>query len=258
MSTSATSPIEPPADPQSDGSSVNTTSLPKFSTPDVAEAPVVNTFDYRPVPAFAPASVICGLLGLSTFVVLGGILFGLIGFVLSCVCLWQIHQSEGEFGGRRLAQFGLLLSILAPGSGAAFQYHEYKQELPEGYQRVSFFNDVAAKKFIVQNGRRKLHPDVEPLVGEKIFIKGFMYQSKDMSGLKSFILLKDNGECCFGGDPKPFDMMRVVLADENATVDSIEGMIAVAGKLYADPDVPDGAAVYLLEADIVNKARTAY
>ena len=91
--------------------------------------------------------------------------------------------------------------------------YDYKHEVPEGYLRVHFPKEVAEKQFVFFGGRRKLHPDVAPLVGKKVYLKGFMYATQATEGLRQFILLKDNGECCFGGKPKSHDYIIVTLPE---------------------------------------------
>ena len=224
-----------------------------------AEPPSVpsNEFDYRPVPILAPISIGISLLSLSTFLIVGGAVFGVLGVILALTCLWQISQSDGEYGGTKVAVFGLCCSILIPLAGISFQFYEYRNELPDGYVRVNFVRDISDKQFVYNTGARTLHADVKPLVGERIFIKGFMYQSKQMEGLKSFVLLKDNGECCFGGDPKPYDMIGVRMVD-GMTVNGVDGLLSIGGVLKANVRAGEGEPVYILEADFFSKSRTIF
>jgi hypothetical protein len=104
----------------------------------------------------------------------------------------------------------------------------------------------------------EIHPDVKPLDGQKVFIKGWMWNTQSSRGLDHFVLLKDNGKCCMGGDPAPYDMMEVRLRD-GATASYTEGLIAVAGVLRMDPQGPArGEPVYVLEADQVSRAKTVF
>lgn len=214
-------------------------------------------FDYRPVPVLAPVSAFLGLASLICFVTIAGVVIGLLGALLSVICLLQIRRARGHLGGRGLALFGLVTSVAFPVAGSGMLYREYVEELPEGYQRVSFVRDISEKQFVFAEGRRQLHPDVKPLVDEPVFVKGFIYQTKQSRGLKSFVLLKDNGECCFGGDPQPYDMIGVRMVD-GKTVDGVDGLVSVGGILRANPDALPGEPVYVLEADYFSKARTSF
>ena len=53
----------------------------------------------------------------------------------------------------------------------------------------------------------------EPRVGEasrrkKVFIKGQMHASSNMTGTREFIVCRDNGTCCRGGEPKVADLIH--------------------------------------------------
>jgi len=214
-------------------------------------------YDYRPVPTLVPVALFCGLASLTSFIFLSAIVIGVAGQVISLVALRRIRQSDGTLTGTGLALAALGLSIVIPMGGVAFQMYEYHDELPEGYRRVHFPAEISAKEFVIKDGKRELHQDVKPLDGQAIFVKGYMYQTKEAKGLRKFVLLKDNGECCFGGDPKPFDMIAVHMQGLR-TVDSVEGLVAVGGVLRANVAAKPGAAVYVLEGNFFSKARTAF
>lgn len=212
-------------------------------------------FTYKPVPVVA---AVAGFFGIaSVFALLSeiAVLLTLVGMVVGGVAVWKIRGSRGELGGRLWANIGLFGSAIFFVTGVANHVYAYATEVPEGYVRVSFPRDISARQFVVTNGVRKLHPDVAPLKDQKIFIKGFMYNTQKQTGLSGFVLLKDNGQCCFGGNPKPFDMMEVRLQN-GKTVDRIDGLVSVAGVLRCDPSSP--GAVYVLEATYVESARTVH
>ena len=52
---------------------------------------------------------------------------------------------------------------------------------------------------------------MKALDGQRIFIKGYMYPTKELEGLNSFLLVKDTGQCCFGGNPAITDMIMVTM-----------------------------------------------
>ena len=84
-----------------------------------------------------------------------------------------------------------------------------------------------------------------------------MWLTQRDKGLEKFVFLKDNGECCFGGEPKPYDMMQVEMPG-GKTVDGHTGMVSVAGILRTNVVAPDGDAVYILEAQLVEPSRTRF
>jgi len=214
-------------------------------------------FQYRPVPVLAPVSVVVGLSSIISLASVVGLALAVIGIVLGAVGYWRIRQSAGEFGGKAVAAIGFCLSVFFLISGSSLHAYNFVTELPEGHIRVNFPADISKKQFVMEAGRRKLHPDVLPLVGQDVFIKGYMWNNRTGSGLTGFVMLKDNGKCCFGGDPALYDMMVVRMQDEQ-TVDYMEGLISVAGKLQADPDAGPEDPVYVLEATMVERARSRF
>ena len=214
-------------------------------------------FDYRPVPALAPASLFMGIASFVALVGFYGLLVALITILMSAVAIVQIRRSRGELSGDKLAMIGLALSSVFLFTGSYFLYSDYVTELPPGYQRVNFPMEIAAKQFVVTEGQLALHPDVEKFRDRKIFVKGYMWQSRQPTGLTSFVLLKDNGECCFGGDPKPYDMMEVRMQD-GKTVNDTPGLVGVAGVLRCNLNAGPGEPVYVLEAEHFDRARTVF
>lgn len=226
----------------------------------VSAAPVIdpqNEFSYRPVPLLAPISVffgLCSIVALATMFALG---IPLLGMLLGAIAVWQIRRGAGELGGKWVAATGLGLSSLFFFSGVAFHSYTLATEVPDGYKRVHFPTDISAKQFVVENGARAIHPEVQPLVDQKVFIKGYMWNNRVGNGLTGFVMLKDNGECCFGGDPAPYDMMVVRLKD-GKTVNYVEGLVSVAGTLHANPAAGPSEPVYTLEADLAESSKTMF
>lgn len=230
----------------------------------VPARPARGEFDYRPVPALAPVALILGIasalsllgLALTLIVAVPGLIVGLVAFV-------KIRRSQGELGGSKMAVTGLLLSAVFLTAGVAKDRYLYHTEVPEGHIRVNFPKDIAEKGFVFENGRRKLHPDVEKLEGRKVFLKGYMWNTTATTGISEFLLLKDNGQCCFGGKPKATDMIIVRVEDPRG-VDKKAGLVAVAGTLECRPENrpmnPDGtgAPVYFLKATHFGRALTPY
>ena len=214
-------------------------------------------FDYRPVPVLAPVSLVLGLCSAIALFAAFGVIIAFIGAVLGGICLLKIRRANGTLGGGLLSMSGLVLSSIFFVSGIGVHSYSYATELPEGYIRVNFPNDISRKQFVIENGRRQIHPDVKPLVDQKIFLKGYMWNRGKENGLTAFVLLKDNGKCCFGGDPAAWDMILVMM-EPGETVDYILGLVSVGGTLRANPNAGFGAAVYTIEAPHFERARTSF
>ncbi len=217
---------------------------------------VIDDFDYVPVSPWGPIALAFGVMALSGFVGMFGLYVALTGTVLGIVAVSQIRAAQGTVKGGMFAWSGLVLSFLSLTLGSTKMAYAYSTECPEGFIRVNFPNDISDKQFLY-TPRRQLHPDVVPLVGQRIFLKGFMWLTQKSEGLTEFILLKDNGECCFGGKAQPYDMMMIKLPEGETTKGYI-GMVSVAGVLSVNLNAGEDDAVYTIDASLVEEARTGF
>ncbi|MCA8987136.1 MAG: DUF3299 domain-containing protein [Planctomycetaceae bacterium] len=216
-------------------------------------------FDYRPTPVIVPIAMVLALVSASSLLGIVGVILAVIGMLISSVALWTILRSDGAYSGRWVATGAFLLSLTFGIAGMSLQAYAFSTEVPEGFRRVSFSQEISAKGFTVENGRMGLHPDVARMVDQPIFLKGYMYPQRQTEGLTEFLLLKDTGECCFGGQPKPTDMILVKMkTPEGATYR--QGRVAVAGVLKLTSDTtPEGLQpVYALEAIQCEGSRSAF
>ncbi|MBL8809969.1 MAG: hypothetical protein JNM43_07325 [Planctomycetaceae bacterium] len=233
-----------------------------------------NDFDYVPISPWAPLALCLGLLSLTGFIGLFGLYVAAFGIFIGLAAFFRVRGAAGAVKGGGMSLIGLVLSVASLILGSAKMAHAYSTEVPDGYMRINFQKEIAEKQFYYVAGKRKLDPEVSKLVGKKLYLKGFMWATQATDGLPRFILLKDNGECCFGGKPKSHDfitvtlssfpdgqrpqlsyrssgMSEVVLTDEQKeqlgaefsnqlTTKSYIGMVAVAGVLKADVKAGEG------------------
>lgn len=167
-------------------------------------------FDYRPVSPLAPISLFFGLCAAAGFLAWEALAIAVMGMLLGIVAVWKISRSGGEIGGGMLAKIGLMLSVFCLVGGSAYQTYAYVTELPEGHKRISF-SWLSGQAPTITNGEFKLDEDVAALDGKDVYIKGYMYPSKKTEGITDFVLVKDSGDCCFGGNPPITDMVMVHL-----------------------------------------------
>jgi hypothetical protein len=86
---------------------------------------------------------------------------------------------------------------------------------------------------------------VKSLFGERIRLRGFMFPTLRTRGLKEFVLVRDNLECCFGPGAALFDCVLVTMK-EGATTTYETRQIAVEGEFYYEPlPGPEGRPVAL-------------
>jgi hypothetical protein len=58
---------------------------------------------------------------------------------------------------------------------------------------------------------------LKSLNGQRIRIRGFMYPTFESEGLERFVLARDNQICCFGRDPKLYDLVQVDMRSGKTT-----------------------------------------
>ncbi len=87
------------------------------------------------------------------------------------------------------------------------------------------------------------------LDGERIRIRGFMYPTFQETDLPGFVLARDNEICCFGRNPKIYDLIEVSLRG-GVTTDYIQGRpFDVIGVLHIRPEADDGELYQLYQID---------
>lgn len=220
------------------------------ASPLVAERPRSgeDEFNYRPVPVLAPLTLFFGICSVAALITVVGLSVGFVGLLIGEICLWQIRKAQGELGGRTLARIGVVLSALFVVLGGSYHGYVYATEVPEGYERMSF-SWLSKQELKFEDGVTKLTPEVEALDGKQVYVKGYMYPTGQLTGLSRFLLLKDTGQCCFGGEPKMTDMI-VVEFKNGMTVDHHEmQLVGVAGIFHAKQVMQAGqlTAIYSLE-----------
>jgi hypothetical protein len=90
---------------------------------------------------------------------------------------------------------------------------------------------------------------LKSLDGRRIRIRGFMYPTFQQTGVHAFGLARDNQICCFGRDPKIYDVFDVVL-HEGATTNYIPNRpFDVVGVFHIRPEVDGGKLNRLYEMD---------
>ena len=216
-------------------------------------------FDYRPMPILAPIAGVMAVCSLIAYLGLFGIGLAVVGTFVSLLALLVIKRSDGGLSGKWLAVVGLLMCTTNALGGIGLEVYQYQHEVPDGYERVNFTEDISKRGFETRDNQQKIPDAVEALVGKQIFLKGFMYPTGQTEGLPSFLLLKDSGQCCFGGKPALQDMIGVEMAPGNE-VDYYAGRVAIAGTFRINENFQGGSLepVYILEGEVFSKAKTSF
>ena len=169
----------------------------------------------------------------------------LIGMVLGSVALRDIARRPLELTGRPLAIAAMTASALALVGGLAYQSVVYATELPPGFARLSY-----AELQPADGDPADAVPDAAlALDGRDVLLKGYMYPGKQQQGIVQFLLVRDQGDCCFGGNPKITDRVLVHLADP-AGIEFSPRLKKIAGRFHVRPvgtDALAGGVLYHLE-----------
>ena len=101
--------------------------------------------------------------------------------------------------------------------------------------------------------RSMLPPKIESLVGQRIRIRGFILPAAQQRGIKTFVLVRDNMECCFGPGAALYDCVLVTM-EPGTTAEYTIRPIAVEGTFRLEPLMgPDRRplAIYQMTAEAV-------
>ena len=117
------------------------------------------------------------------------------------------------------------------------------------------FDDIKFEMEVGQAFERSLlTPEIEALFDRRIRIRGYMYPTFQQRGLKQFVLVRDNMECCFGPGAALFDCILVKMND-GRTADFSVRPVAVEGTFrfeeFIDPLNGSHLAIYKLEGESV-------
>ncbi len=163
--------------------------------------------DYRSLSKAAVISVILAVCSLLFLLFRELLIVPVIGVLIGGYGLRQIIRRPEELSGRGVAWTGTIACLLILIIGGSLYGYEYATEVPEGYSRMSF-TDLKPKNPMVDP-----IPDLaRQLDGKKVFVKGYVHPGvQGMGEIRNFILVPDMKTCCFGGQPKIWDMIEVRL-----------------------------------------------
>lgn len=88
-------------------------------------------------------------------------------------------------------------------------------------------------------------PAIEALKGTKVKIRGFMYPTFQQDGIKNFVLVRDNMECCFGPGAMIHDCVLVAMSEGTSASYNVRP-IAVEGTFDIEPQEGDDGEILVL------------
>jgi hypothetical protein len=132
--------------------------------------------------------------------------------------------------------------------GYAWLLHAQAKEVPYGYTAVSYYDLQADPEVRGQ----WVPPYAQTLDGKKVFVKGYMYPTRQPSGLKTFVISRDNGSCPYClPNPRPTDLIQVELSGD-LRINYTDRLLHIGGVLHVQPEPKPGAlpgVAYRLVAD---------
>ena len=202
---------------------------------------------YRALSVMAVASCVLGVLSAATFLGWTLLVIPILGVATGVIALRRISVNAGELTGTRVAWTGILLSLVFLGGGAGYQTYAYATEVPPGYERLNYTQlqpdpDTPGEVYPAE---------ISDYDGRRVFIKGYVYPGKQTSGIRQFVLCRDNGDCCFGGQPKLTDRILVNMQGPLALEYSTR-LHRLAGTFHVRPGRATdglGGVIYHLDAD---------
>jgi Protein of unknown function (DUF3299) len=140
-----------------------------------------------------------------------GAALALFAVIMGISGLSTIRRYPTEYTGKRLATTGLVAGAVLLLVGASLSAYTHLTEVPEGYEPISFDGDLKPDP---DRPDLPVSPKSLELSGKPVFIKGYMHPGVASSGkVNHFILVRDFGTCCFGGQPKSTHMIEVYVPD---------------------------------------------
>jgi hypothetical protein len=219
------------------------------------------TLHYRALHTGALIGLVLGVLSVFVFIIArnsfeGCLLVAPIPLVGTVVSLWsiiKIRRQADQYTGQMLAQLGLALSLLFLVGGVSYGGYIYATEVPDGYSRISF--NTMKPDELQERGGVTVPPEVSALEGRKIFIKGYIRPDSITvpRGIRGFLLVRDNNQCCFGdlSKIKYYDQILVAMTG-GRHVDYSQGVFRIGGTLHIEPQYAATGAprpVFSLKAD---------
>ena len=219
-------------------------------------------FEYRPLSVMAVASLVFGLLSTMIFFaarvsIESALMIAplpLIGLALGFWARSTMRANPDQYAGEKFAWAGIALSAICLVGGMGFSGFVYATEVPDGYLRTSFAelrpNEVDLR------GDHVIPPSIQALEGKKVFIKGYIRPDSvtQRIGVKEFLLVRDDNQCCFGDQStvKYYDRIDVDMMGSLSVDYKERALYRMGGILKVEPqNVNRGplAPVFSLKAD---------
>lgn len=207
--------------------------------------------DYKSLTAGSVVSLVCGLLSILTVTEWIFAIFPILGILFGVLAIRKILKASDVLGGLGIASTGVALSILFSVIGFSMLYYNSQFSTPPGYEDINF------EQLVPTDFRTGRIPDEMVALahstqteGRRIFIEGYMYQTRKMTDIDHFVLVPYLEQSKFAAPTrKSTEMIEVSLQGElRATYRT--SPVRVGGVLYVNENHKPGQPAYRIEADI--------
>ncbi len=204
---------------------------------------------YRPLSGTAIAAA--ALAAVSPLVFLGWSFVAVpaIATVLAAVALRDTRRRPDAVSGAGIAAGALVVAAILLVGGVARLATIYTNELPAGYTRLNY----ALLQPLPGDPPTAVPDSARAAAGRDVLLKGYLYPGSKQRGITDFLLVRDQGDCCFGGNPKITDRVLVRLADRKG-IEFTPNLVKIAGRFRIEPaGAPDagGGVLYHLDEAFV-------
>jgi len=204
---------------------------------------------YRAFGGVTIAAAVLALLSPLAFVDWWLLSVPVLAAVLGLVGWRDILARPDVLTGKWLAIGSMVLGGLLFAGGFWYQATVYARELPPGFERLNYL--------ALQPGEGEpenmIPESAVKMNGRNVLLKGYMYPGKQQQGIRQFLLVRDQGDCCFGGNPKMTDRVLVQMADKQTT-EYTPRLRKIAGRFSIRPagavDVDGGVFYHLEDASV--------
>lgn len=153
---------------------------------------------------------ISALLSLGTLGDLRLLPLSLVALILGPLGVMLIGKHKEEFTGLRMAWIGAILGPITLVGGFVSDQVRFRMSVPNDYAALDWY-DLEPEN---PNSLEIISSRATELAGEKVYLRGYVYPGAARTNLQQFILVRDSGTCCFGGQPKLTDMVVVKFVND--------------------------------------------
>lgn len=196
---------------------------------------------YRTISVSAVVSLVFGCLSILGFLGWFWCFLPIIGMVLGWLALVRIHEIPQELTGQQYAKAGIIVSLAFLTLAGGYHIFRSVREVPWGYESVTY-------EELQPEPHQSVSERAQELVGQRVFVKGYMDTSRRNIGLRKFVICPKIGHCNFcTKNPTPTEMIRVELTG-NMRTDYTTELMRIGGMFKVDEAHPSGVPYYI-EAD---------